>query len=108
MLGIKQIKTDGTEVDLGRKHLTLQEAQALVATGTQHALIELVPIYGQNPYKVGDQIMFVHEEGLLHQLPRNPFAQDLADVGGNVIVGDVIIVENEKSDFGDDDDEEAA
>lgn len=108
MLGIKQIKADGTEIDLGRKHLTLAEAQGLVATGMQHALIEGVGIPGQQPYTVGQQLMYVNEEGLLHDLPLNEKATKLTDALdrlGQYLVGDAIIVENEKSDFSDGDEE---
>lgn len=100
MLGIKQIKCDGTEVELNRKHLTLEEAQDLVATGTGRSLIELVALR-MDPYKIGSHVMFVHEEGLLHDLPINAKASQLC---GRHIVGDVIIVENEKSDFSDEED----
>lgn len=97
MIGIKQIKVDGTTVDLERRQLTLKDAQDLVATGMKHALIELVPLPRQDPYEVGGQIMFVNEEGLIHDMEVNEAATALARRGP--LVGDVIIVENEASDF---------
>ena len=99
MLGIKQIKVDGTEVSLNGKRLTLQEAQELVATGTKRSLIELLPMRG-NPNRPGSQVMYVHEEGLLHNLPVNKLASSIM---GHTLVGDVIIVKHEAIDFMDED-----
>lgn len=96
MRGIKQIKVDGTLVDLKREHLTLARAQELVSTGIGHSLIKLVRIPTKDAYTVGNPIMYVNEEGLLHDLEPNQVASAIA---GQAIVGDVIIVENEESDF---------
>lgn len=103
MLGIAQIKTTGERIDLGRKHLSLEEAQALVATGTKRSLIELVSLPHNDPDKVGNRIMYVHEEGLLESLPLNYSASAIAQ---QPLVGDVILVENEPSDFADEDENE--
>ena len=97
MIAIKQIKTDGTEVDLHRKRIDFKELQALVSTGTKRGIFEFTRIKGHpNKYKVGGQCMAVHEEGLLVNLPINEKASELAN---NYIVGDVVIIENEQSDF---------
>lgn len=102
MLGIQQIRVDGTIIDLKRQHLTLEAAQKLVSTGMKDALIELVRLPGQKPQKVGDKVMYVNEEGLLYSLPLNAKATKLSNSErtlGQVLVGDAIIVENEASDF---------
>lgn len=97
MIAIKQIKADGTEVDLQRKRIDFRELQALVSTGHKDSLFEFTRIKGhRDKYKVGGQCMAVNEGGLLINLPVNQKACELAD---NHIVGDVVIIENEASDF---------
>lgn len=94
MLGITHIKADGTQISLGRKHLTLKDAQALVG-----GLIELVVLPNQDPSKIGDHVMWVNEEGLLNGLFYNATATAMA--GHDGLVGDAIVTENEESDFSD-------
>lgn len=96
MIGIKQIKVDGTVVNLKRKVLSLKEMQDLVSTGTKRSYIELVCLPGQFTDRVGDKVMFVHEEGLICELPVNVCASSIA---GQSLVGDAIICENQASDF---------
>lgn len=95
---LHQIKVDGTIVPINKK-LTVDEMQALVATGTKFALIEPVHLPDQPKWQPGSPCMWVHESGLLHGLPRNDVAS--SKVGQN-IVGDVFIAEHEESDFNDD------
>lgn len=91
MLAIKQIKTDGTIINLGRAPCTLEQAQEYVRTGSEHGYIEVAHNSGDGKFT-----MFCHEEGLLIDLPLNPIASVIAN---NHIVGDVLIVENEAKDF---------
>lgn len=98
MLGIIQIKTNGTIVKLNREKLDLAKAQELVKSGAASKYIEPVHLdaAGTHEYNNGKYTMFVNEEGLLCDLPYNVIASELS---GQSIVGDAIIVENELSDF---------
>lgn len=111
MLAVKQIKSDGTEIDLGRKKVDFRQLQELVASGTDHKLFEFVAMQKttdgkeiSSKYEVGGQVMAVNESGLIYGLPQNHAAMDLLgywrDVSPTPIVGDVVIIENEEEDFG--------
>ncbi len=91
MLALTHIKTTGEIIHLNRKSCDLDMAQSYVSTGMEHALIEHAWTS-----KDGRLTLFVNEEGLLNDLPYNALASGL--VGGH-IVGDVLLVENEKKDF---------
>ncbi len=86
MLALTHIKTTGEIIHLNRKSCDLDMAQSYVSTGMEHAWTS----------KDGRLTLFVNEEGLLNDLPYNALASGL--VGGH-IVGDVLLVENEKKDF---------
>lgn len=91
MLAIAQIKVDGTIVKLGGKPCSLSDAQEFVRSGTDRGLIQ--PVYFNDDEK---HTFFVHEEGLLYNLPINEMASVLM---GQTIVGDVLVVENEAKDY---------
>jgi len=110
MIGIQQIKSDGTVVDLNRESLSLGQLQGLVSSGTEDSLIEMVSMRTSlngvkltGKYEVGGQVMVVHESGLLLGLPVNDAAMDVLGYWRNAaetpIVGDVVIIENEEKDF---------
>lgn len=96
MRGLVQIKADRTIIDLEHRSLHLKEMQELVSTGVKDSLIEHVNISGKPDQVPGAMAMYVNEEGLLHRLPVNQVASEMA---GQWIVGDVIVVEHEASDF---------
>ncbi len=91
MLALTHIKHTGEIIHLNRKPCDLHMAQEYVSTGMGHALIE-------NAWTSKDSklTLWCNEEGLLNDLPYNALASGL--VGGH-IVGDVLLVENEKKDF---------
>lgn len=100
MLGIKQIKASGEIVSLGLKPLSLQEMQALVATGRGSALIEYFPGYEA---KAGKIVLVLNEEGRIHNLEVNHIASEMTK---SLILGDVLIAMFEKTDFEEPSDEE--
>ena len=75
----KIIKTDGTQEEL--TDLSLSSLQKAVG-----GYIELVSL----PKDEGE-LMIVNEEGLIHGLPVNPCACQLAE---QIIVGDVVVMSN--------------
>lgn len=99
MLGIKQIKSDGTIIELDRKHLTLQELQAMVESGCGHHFIEFV--HYMNPsYRIGNRAMVVNESGLIYNLPLNMAAMDFISwTQSSPLVGDVVIIEWDEGDM---------
>lgn len=102
MIALMLIKVNGDQIDINQP-ITLEEAQDYVATGTKQGLIEPVPIWGFDKYSLSDPCLLAHEEGLLHDLPLNRVASNMARTP---IVGDVLVVRWEASDFADDEEEE--
>lgn len=86
MKALTQIKTTGEIIQLHGHDCSLEQAQGYVG-----GLIE-------NAWTSTDKnlTMFCNEEGLLEGLPVNNWASSLI---GTPIVGDVLIVKNEKKDF---------
>lgn len=112
MIGIQQIKADGTVIDLHREELTVSRLQELVESGSGHDMFEFVSMRKNldgskihSRYSVGGQIMAVNESGLVYNLPANEAAMDVLGYWRTAaltpIVGDVVIIENEASDFDD-------
>ena len=108
MIGVKQIKTDGTEINLSGP-ITLPELQAMTDGDTDHNLIEMVAMTEYNgqkqasKYEVGGHTMVVNEGGLMFGLEPNERAMDVLGYWRNAsmtpIVGDVVIIQNEAKDF---------
>lgn len=110
MIGIQQIKADGTVIDLHREELSVSRLQELIESGCGHDMFEFVAMQKnldgsliRSKYTVGDQIMAVNESGLVYSLPHNEAAMDVLGywrkAADTPIVGDVVIIENEASDF---------
>lgn len=93
MLGLFHFKTDGSVGNLAGRRLTLEEAQKLVG-----GYIETVPLIGEPKYGVGKRCLLVNEEGLLSGLKPNATASAKA---GQRLVGDVVMIEWERSDLED-------
>ena len=99
MLGIKQIKSTGDIIELDRKHLALEELQAMVESGCGHHYIEFVH-YIPPAYKIGQQAMVVNESGLIYNLPLNMAAiAFISWTQPSPLVGDVVIIEWEQGDI---------
>lgn len=112
MIGIQQILADGTVIDLHREELSVDKLQELVESGSGHHMFEFVAMQKNldgsgiaSKYEVGGQMMAVNESGLLFNLPANEKAMDVLGywraAADTPIVGDVVIIENETSDFDD-------
>lgn len=99
MLGIQHITTEAEVIDLGRRHLSLKDTQEMVASGTEHKLIEFVH-FKKPAYQVGEQALVVNESGLLYGLPDNELAMAMINWQGSTpLVGDVVLIEWEECDF---------
>ncbi len=86
MLALTQIKHTGEIIHLNRQACDLATAQGYVGGLIENAWTS----------KDNKLTLFCNEEGLLNDLPYNALASGL--VGGH-IVGDVLLVENQKEDF---------
>ena len=99
MLGIKRVLADGTIIELERKHLLLEELQDMIASGTDHKLIEFVH-YVSPAYGIGGHALVVNESGLLYNLPHNYTAMKMISwKQPTPLVGNVVFIEWEAGDF---------
>jgi hypothetical protein len=90
MKPLKLIKANGETEEL-TGDMPLERAQKLVG-----GYIEVVHL--GNGYKVGAKALLVNEEGLIHKLPYNMEASEIAL---KALVGDCVLFEWEKGDFED-------